>query len=127
MPYGGELTETKTTKNSYTLRGQFSYNKDLGTDEKHNISIALGGELSSMEYQNLNQIYRGYMPDRGKGMANFDPNVYGGYYNWYYTTAAARGIHSEERKERLLNQETFGNTSFLAFQRPENDHIGNTF
>lgn len=96
MPYGGELTETKTTKNSYTLRGQFSYNKDLGTDEKHNISIALGGELSSMEYQNLNQIYRGYMPDRGKGMANFDPNVYGGYYNWYYTTAAARGIHSEE-------------------------------
>ncbi len=96
MPYGGELTQTKTDKHSYVIRGQFSFDKDLDKSGKHNISAALGGEISSTEYNNLNQIYRGYMPDRGMGMSKLDPARYTGYYDWYYTTPAARGVRSLE-------------------------------
>ena len=96
MPYGGELDETKTDRSNYTIRGQLTFNKDLDAAGKHNLSAAAGAEVSSSKYNNFNQIFRGYMEDRGMGMGRFDPELYPQYYDWYYTTDAARGVHKED-------------------------------
>lgn len=42
IPEGGQITETRSDKNSYTLRGQINFNRTFA--DKHEISALAGGE-----------------------------------------------------------------------------------
>lgn len=86
-PFGGELTTNNTRNSSYMARIQVNYNKYLDNDKRHNINVALGGELSSVSYNTVKKIERGYYPDRGKTFADIDgtdlyQTGYGAYRDW---------------------------------------------
>lgn len=95
IPFGGELTDEYQRNNSYTVRLQANYNKSLDQDDKHVISAAVGGELSSSRYVGKKQMYRGYLPERGKQMAQVDLAEYQTLKNWYRDDPLAAGVNTD--------------------------------
>lgn len=84
-PLGGELKIQSTRMKSYTARLQLNFNRLF--NGKHAVDVALGGELASTQYNKLDQVQRGYYPDRGKTFAVIDgvelqKPEYLNYRNW---------------------------------------------
>ena len=82
-PFGGELTKNNSRTNSYTARLQLDGSKYFGTEEQHNITLNLGYEVSSTDYDQYSSVERGYFPDRGKSFIS-DVNLsdYPKYMQW---------------------------------------------
>ena len=82
-PLGGELTENNTRNTNWMLRLQFNYNQLF--QEKHQLTISLGGEVSSKESINYKNTTRGYYPERGKTfgtLSTLDLMTYVSYRTW---------------------------------------------
>ena len=82
-PLGGELTENNTRNTNWMLRLQFNYNQLF--QEKHQLTISLGGEVSSKESINYKNTTRGYYPERGKTFGTLsisDLMTYTSYRTW---------------------------------------------
>lgn len=82
-PIGGELTENNTRNTNWMLRLQFNYNQLF--QEKHQLTISLGGEVSSKESINYKNTTRGYYPERGKTfgtLSTLDLMTYVSYRTW---------------------------------------------
>ncbi len=82
-PLGGELTENNTRNTNWMLRLQFNYNQLF--QEKHQLTISLGGEVSSKESINYKNTTRGYYPERGKTfgtLSTLDLMTYLSYRTW---------------------------------------------
>jgi len=101
LPEGGELQEGHMNRDMYMVRGQVNYNQFMDKEENHQITAAVGAEVSSNHYTSLEQTYRGYMPDRGQQMADVDLSVYKGYARWL-GTAEAKGVR-EDQKTNLVS------------------------
>lgn len=99
LPQGGELIYQNTERYAYTVRGQLNFNKFLDNDDKHLVSAAVGGEISSNQYFGLNQTYRGYLKERGKKMASIVLSDFPKYQEWKQSTSAALG----EWTDKLTN------------------------
>lgn len=82
LPAGGELTQSFTRNNAWTVRLQADVNKYLGQDEKHYISASLGFEASSTKYRGTDIVNRGYYADRGMQFTSFDLGDYPAYDAW---------------------------------------------
>ena len=86
-PVGGELTEYETRNKNWMLRLQANYNQLF--KDKHQVTVALGGEVSSKESISYRNISRGYYPDRGKSFGNVTAgdlySTYSSYRNWLRT------------------------------------------
>ena len=82
MPGGGELTQSRTRNEFWTLRFQANVNKYFGQGEQHNINASVGLEASSTKYDGTEQINRGYYPDRGMQFAVFNVGDYPAYDAW---------------------------------------------
>lgn len=82
MPLGGELSQNTVSSDSYTARVQANINKDFGTDNQHNLNIAIGTEANSNLYNGFSDTNRGYYLDRGKTFVNSIPTNYAAYYQW---------------------------------------------
>lgn len=91
LPQGGELAYQNTERYSYTGRAQLNFNRSFGLDNKHTISATAGGEVSSTEYFGLNQVYRGYLKERGKKMAAIVLDNYPDYATWKQSNSSALG------------------------------------
>lgn len=82
MPFGGELRQQTTAKRNYTINGRLDFSKYIDAGKKHQLTAALGGEMSSNRYSNTAQTRRGYYPDRGYSFAEIDTYTYSGYAGW---------------------------------------------
>lgn len=83
LPQGGQLEQTHTRLNSYTIRLQLDMNKYFGADEIHNLNGSIGYEMSSSRYKGSDYTTRGYYPDRGKSFSsNIDLTKYTTYAKW---------------------------------------------
>ncbi|MDE7074753.1 MAG: SusC/RagA family TonB-linked outer membrane protein, partial [Odoribacter sp.] len=83
MPFGGELSNSETRNQSYTVRLQLNANKYFGADEQHNINASAGYEMSSTRYNGISTLNRGYYADRGKAFVNnLDSDDYPDYAAW---------------------------------------------
>lgn len=71
-PWGGELNTNNSRNNSYMGRIQMNYNSYIDKNEKHELNISMGGEVSSSEYNSSKQVTRGYYENRGKTFAAYD-------------------------------------------------------
>lgn len=78
-PLGGEWRSIITHQRSWTGRLQFNYSRYFGDDKQHFTNVALGGEISSSKYTNLNETRRGYFEDRGKTFAEFESGYLADY------------------------------------------------
>ncbi|MDD7886793.1 SusC/RagA family TonB-linked outer membrane protein [Flavivirga sp. 57AJ16] len=58
IPVGAYLNETTSTTNTYTLRSQLNYNKNIG--ENHSVNAILGGEIRGILTEGSNRAYYGY-------------------------------------------------------------------
>lgn len=91
-PIGGELSQDRSTSESYNLRASLNFNKVLDTENKHLLNANLIGELSSQKYTGLKITRRGYYPDRGMIFSDFDAmggsTKYTAYYDWTRSEAA---------------------------------------
>lgn len=92
MPSGGELLNNSVDREAYMVRAQVEYNAALGSNGDHGLSAMLGGEISSNRYTGWSQTYRGYEPDRGRAMNEFDRETYINYYQWLQSDRYARGV-----------------------------------
>ncbi len=102
LPLGGEYRLSNTQNDNYTLRAQLDFNKFLGKGQKHLLNASLGFELSSNQYKGSEQTFRGYLPERGLIVSNFDPQVYLAYADWQMNgDEAARGIFSDNIQNEL--------------------------
>lgn len=82
LPYGGELSRSKSNNVGWTARLQGNYNKYFGSDNRHNINFAVGLEASSSHYKGNAWTKRGYYKDRGETFATNIPESYSNYWNW---------------------------------------------
>ena len=82
LPDGGELTQTDTRNEYWTLRFQADVNKYFGQDEQHNINASVGVEASSTKYKSTQQVNRGYYPDRGLQFSVMNLGDYPAYDAW---------------------------------------------
>ncbi len=100
MPFGGELRTSSVKNKNYMFRGQLNYNKFLDENDKHLLTVSLGGELSSTQYTGLSQTHRCYLPDRGKLISPVDKlSEYPKFLEWLSTNPLARGV----LKDQLTN------------------------
>ena len=88
LPIGGELKESRTDRNAYTVRGQVDYREALDKDEFHILNVNAGGEIKSNTYNTYAKTTRGYMKERGKTVASVNFSEYPKYLEWLRTTAA---------------------------------------
>ena len=65
VPYGGELRKDDTQSNSYTLRGQLNYNRNMDRIGNHLLTAMLGGELNSVKYTGKSSISGVICPGTG--------------------------------------------------------------
>lgn len=86
LPVGGELRTNDSKNYNYLGRLQFDYNKAFGTHKQHQLSAAMGGEISSTRYNAYTAAQRGYLPERGKTFAAVVPTTYTAYANWALTS-----------------------------------------
>lgn len=70
LPFGGELSNSDSRTNSYTVRLQVNANKYFGMDDQHNINASAGFEMNSSRYNSHSSTARGYYKDRGKTFVN---------------------------------------------------------
>lgn len=96
LPIGGELQESDTENDNYTVRAQLDYQQYVDKNQRHELTVALGGEVSSSRYQSREQVYRGYLPDRGFQMAEIDLEKYPRYRIWTQSLEA-RGVRSDQK------------------------------
>ncbi|WP_294142295.1 SusC/RagA family TonB-linked outer membrane protein [uncultured Sanguibacteroides sp.] len=96
LPVGGELQEKDTDNETYLVRAQIDYHQYMDKEEYHGLTVALGGEVSSSRYTGREQIFRGYLRDRGFQMAEIDLDTYPRYKIWSQTPKA-RGIRSDQK------------------------------
>ena len=82
LPGGGELTQSRTRNEYWTLRFQADVNKYFGRHEQHNITASVGIEASSTKYKGTESVNRGYYPDRGLQFAVFNVGDYPAYDTW---------------------------------------------
>ena len=88
LPIGGEMKESRTDRNAYTVRGQVEYKEALDRDENHIFNVNAGGEIKSNKYNTYAKTTRGYMKDRSMIVASVDFAEYPAYLEWMRTTAA---------------------------------------
>lgn len=60
IPEGGQIQETRSDRNSYTLRGQINFNRTIG--ERHDISAIVGGEVRNIHNTSTYTERYGYDP-----------------------------------------------------------------
>ena len=89
LPGGGELTQSLTRNETYTVRLQLDINKYLGKNEHHNINASIGVETNSTHYKETTTTNRGYYPDRGMQFAVFNVGDYPKYDNWQAANKAS--------------------------------------
>ena len=82
MPYGGELSTTKSKNKSYTARLQANFNKSFGEDRMHTVAAVIGGEANSNRYEAYASTERGYFLDRGKKFMSDISSDFTAYNNW---------------------------------------------
>lgn len=81
LPFGGILNTNMTNNQSWTVRFQPDYRKVI--DNKHIISVSLGLEARSNNYNSFNDNLYGYMRDRGmKFVSEVNLDDYPHYKNW---------------------------------------------
>lgn len=62
---GGELRQNSTKNESYSLRGQLTFNRYVDRDNEHQVTASVIGEVNSSTYTGSKIVHRGYLPDRG--------------------------------------------------------------
>ena len=82
LPDGGVLGDSRTDRESYTVRTTLNYALSLDREEIHNLSAFAGWELSSNKYKTTDRTIRGYQKDRGETVASFDLDDYPKYKEW---------------------------------------------
>ena len=95
LPYGGELQEEDQQNNSYVVRLQATYNRFLDKEQDHHLNVMAGWELSSSRYLGNKRVIRGYLPDRGKKIAQVDLDEYPMLKRWYRDDASAIGEYTD--------------------------------
>jgi TonB-linked SusC/RagA family outer membrane protein len=94
LPFGGELRQQASRKRNYTINSRLDFSRYLDATRKHQLTAALGGEMSSNRYSNISQIRRGYYPNRGHSFADIDLTSYSGYASWLRQNG--QGVISED-------------------------------
>lgn len=83
IPYGGSLSTTNSTGESYTFRTQVDLRKFLGQDQAHMVNVMGGFELNSNVNKTISDENRGFIRDRGlQFIDNVDLDKYPHYKNW---------------------------------------------
>ena len=79
IPFGGELQRQNNRQNAYTIRGQANFSRFVDEGKKHLINATVGGELSSTKNSGIEEINRGYYPERGYSFATVNTSEYTAY------------------------------------------------
>lgn len=82
LPDGGELKESRTMKDYYTIRAQLDFRKVLDQQEEHIINVNIGGEINSTTSNSYNKTTRGYWKERGRTVSGFDLSLYKDFSTW---------------------------------------------
>ncbi len=82
LPFGGELQSSNARQTRYTVRGEIDLSKYLDVQHKHQVNAKLGAEASSAKNSSIDQIHRGYYPERGFSFALVDMSIYKAYGGW---------------------------------------------
>lgn len=82
LPFGGELRQQANRKRNYTINSRLDFSRYLDAGRKHQLTTALGAEMSSNRYSNISQLRRGYYPSRGHSFADIDLASYPYYALW---------------------------------------------
>lgn len=73
LPYGGVLSLSNTTNNSYSIRNSLTFDKNI---KENYFSVNVGNEIRSSRYEGTSSTEYGYLPDRGKKFINVDVSTY---------------------------------------------------
>lgn len=102
LPHGGMLSVIDNRNANYTWRNSLNYVKNFGS---HLITVMVGQECKSSQYDGLSQSMYGYLPDRGKTIMT--PPA---------TTQDGNGELSENSLYKQMNQSITDKTSnYLSF------------
>ena len=112
-PYGGVLEEEDQQNNNYTLRLQLSYNRYLDKEHNHHLNFMAGWELNSSHYLGTQRHTRGYLPDRGKQIAQVDLEQYPALRDWYRDEPLAVGVFTDNLTNTVSG---FASLSYTLFE-----------
>lgn len=106
LPYGGELKYGNTEHRSYTARAQLDLNKPVDSDGRHILNASVGTEVSSTQYYGLKRTFRGYLKERGRKMAEVDPELHPAFARWQTTDPDALGVWSDQLTNKVSGYAT---------------------
>ena len=106
-PFGGQLFERNNTRKSYTVRGEVNYNRFVDESRKHMLNVTFGSELQSTTYYSIEQVRRGYYPERGSSFAMISARDYPGYASWVTMNGVARIEDSRTNIASLYSSATY--------------------
>ncbi|WP_231932221.1 MULTISPECIES: SusC/RagA family TonB-linked outer membrane protein [Butyricimonas] len=115
VPYGGILDEEDQQNTSYTIRLQSTYNKYLDEDRNHHINVTAGWELASSRYLGTKKQVRGYLPDRGKQIAQVDLDEFPRLKEWYRDDEMAVGKYTDNLTNTVSGYASFSYTMFSDY------------
>lgn len=122
LPSGGVWSNTSTNQYSVLWRNQLNYNFSI--NNKHNINIDLGHEVSSVHYrgQTSGQI-PGYMPEQGESFNNIwagdyaDSKLYYWYLrNWFMGSGEVKALAFPTITDKTDNKLSFYMTTTYSYR-----------